>query len=124
MPPFAIVAAALFLASSPQASGAAEFDSGAPAAGELQALIERDWTGYARRIREQDGLSGPPDRLAGLPQALCRRVLPRTYECVSLVRYDLAGGARGSSLLRHHVSRDAHGRLSDAILVRETPAPR
>jgi hypothetical protein len=119
-----LAAVLALLPSSATALQTADKADNAPTAAELQALIEAGWPSFARRIRQQDRLTETPSVLAGLPQALCRRELPETYECVSLVEYQLPNGTQRTSLLRHEVSRDRQGRLSDAIIVRETPAPR
>jgi len=112
------------LASPVAASKAAEEVGPVPTRAELQALIKGSWPSFARRIQQQDRLVDTPRLLTSVPQALCRREIPGTYECVSLVEYQLPGGARRSSLLRHHVGRYREGQLSDDILIRETPAPR
>lgn len=95
-----------------------------PSVAELKQLLQRDWPSFARRIREQDKLAEAPIHLTSLPDALCRNELPDTYECVSLVEYQLPSGAQRGSLLRHHVRRDVKGEVLDAILIRETPATR
>jgi hypothetical protein len=87
-------------------------------------LIKGSWRSFARRIHYQDKLVEIPSHFTGLSHALCRKEIPGTYECVSLVEYQLPGGAQRTSLLRHHVGRYAQGHLSDDILIKETPAPR
>lgn len=124
MSKFTLMVVLLLLASPVAASKIAEEAGGAPTAAELQTLMQGSWPSFARRIHQQDRLTETPSRLTGLPQALCRREIPGTYECVSLVEYQLPSGSHRSSLLRHHVGRYAQGQLSDDILIRETPAPR
>lgn len=125
MSAIASIAIALSLFSSAAtAPKAVEEARTAPTAAELQELVEGGWPSFASRIRRQDGLAETPGSLIAVSQALCRVEMPETYECVSLVEYQLSNGAQRSSLLRHHVRRGNQGRLSDAILIRETPAPR
>jgi hypothetical protein len=112
------------LATPAVASRTAEEPGTAPAPAELQRLIEGSWPSFARRIQHQDKLVETPSHLTRFAQALCRREMAGSYECVSLVEYQLPSGAQRSSLLRHHVGRYANGRLSDDILIRETPRPR
>ncbi len=111
------------LSSSLFASEVAKRTGGAPKPMELQALVQSAWSGFSRVLYVQDRLVDPPTRLVRLPQALCRVVLAQTYECVSLVEYELANGTQRSAFLRHSVQRDDQGKLLDVIVVRETPTP-
>lgn len=116
--------ALLFLASgSPALHAEAEIDN-SPDEAELLKLVDQWWPSFSRRLQLQDRLTETPSRLAGLPQAICRKVIPRTFECVSLIEYEYSNGKHANALLRHSVSRDAEGTLLDAIVVVETPAPK
>lgn len=121
---FATKAAALSLAVALPTQSQAQLIDDAPLSAELEVLIRSSWPWFASLIRRQDGLSVAPSQFKGLPQALCRSEMKGTYECVSLVEYELPTGIKRSSLLRHHVNRDDQGRLSDAIVIREMPASR
>jgi hypothetical protein len=113
--------AVLSLVAAIAAPSQAQAGDNAPTSAELQELIGSSWTNFAALIRRQDGLNVIPSRFTGLRQALCRSEQEGTYECVSLVEYELPTGIRRSSLLRHNVGRDAQGRLSDVIIIREMP---
>jgi hypothetical protein len=124
MSKFALIAAMLLLGPSSGGAAVPSGEGGTPTAAELQAFIEQSWPDFARRVRHQNRLIETPGRLTSLPRTLCRTELADTYECVSLVEYELPGGIRRSSFLRHDIVRDSRGRLGDAIIVRETPRPR
>ncbi len=119
-----MVAVLSLLPTGPAATQTTHEAGGVPTAAELRGLIQGSWPSFALRIQQQDGLIEAPARLTSLPNALCRSEIPGTYECVSLVEYQLSSGTQRSSLLRHHVGRYDNGQLADAILIRETPAPR
>ena len=122
---FATKAAALSLAVALPTQTQAQHIDEAPSSAELQVLVRNSWPSFAALIRRQDGMSVAPSHFKGLPQSLCRRSeMKGTYECVSLVEYELSTGIKRSSLLRHHVDRDDMGRLSDVIVIREMPASR
>jgi len=121
---FATKAAALALAVALLTQSPAQVMEGAPSSTELEVLIRGSWPSFAALIRRQDGLIVAPSQFRDLPQALCRGEMKGTYECVSLVEYELPTGIKSSSLLRHYVGRDDQGRLSDVIVVREMPASR
>lgn len=118
------VGAFLFLISNSAALQAeAEIDN-SPTEAELLELVDQWWPSFSRRLQLQDRLTESPSRLTGLPKAICRKVIPRTYECVSFVEYEYSSGTHGNALMRHSVSRDTNGKLFDAIIVVETPAPK
>ena len=119
-----LIAALLsLLPSSVAATATAEQPARAPTAAELQVLIQDSWPSFSHLIRQQERLMEAPTRLTSLPQALCRCEMAETYECACLVEYQLTNGRLRSALLRHHVGRDAQGRLLAVIFIRETPTP-
>lgn len=115
------VVALLFFPSPLMASEEVTRAGEVPTPMELQALVRTSWDSFSRVIYSQDRLVDPPTRLIGLPQALCRKDIAETYECASLVEYELSNGIRRSALLRHNVERNEQGKLVDVIVFRETP---
>ena len=118
---FATRAAALVLALSFSSPSLPQPVDPTPTPGELKALVGASWPSFAAMIRQQEGLNVTPIELIDLPEALCRRDVSETYECVSLVEYALPSGVEQSSLLRLQVIRDNGGPLYQVIVIRELP---